>query len=203
MDHDFLKGESRERPFTPPAEPSILLWLGVLLALLAIVYAGYRVNEWANHPPPSATRTQPPSNSSPPSRQASEHSPQTSIPSVTDPGARTITKCVISGKTSYGDGNCAGGVTTQVTTKVNQNLMTSVRPQVPAQTGEPASQIATVTKSESSNAGMENKIRCDALEAKIASLDAMARQPQTPQMQDWIKDERRKARDERFRIPCN
>jgi hypothetical protein len=110
---------------------------------------------------------------------------------------------VVNGKTSYGDGNCAtGGVATQVTTKANHNLMAAVRPQTPARTEEQVSQLAIVPRSESTNAAAETKLRCEALEARIVSLDAMGRQPQTLPTYDWIRDERKKTRDEQFRIPC-
>jgi hypothetical protein len=43
---------------------------------------------------------------------------------------------------------------------------------------------------------------CKALDASITQYDAMARQPQTGQMQDWITGEKKKARDRQFRIHC-
>lgn len=46
------------------------------------------------------------------------------------------------------------------------------------------------------------KAQCDALDARIKHYDAMARQPQSGQMQDWISAERKKARDQQFRLRC-
>lgn len=46
------------------------------------------------------------------------------------------------------------------------------------------------------------KAQCDALDAKVKHYDAMARQPQTGQMQDWISAERKKVRDQQFRLRC-
>jgi hypothetical protein len=43
---------------------------------------------------------------------------------------------------------------------------------------------------------------CAALEARIVSYDAVARQPQTAQRQDWIRQERKKARDQQARLRC-
>ncbi len=43
---------------------------------------------------------------------------------------------------------------------------------------------------------------CDALDARVKHYDAMARQPQSGQMQDWISAERKKARDQQFRMRC-
>jgi hypothetical protein len=45
-------------------------------------------------------------------------------------------------------------------------------------------------------------VECKALDAQITQFDAMARQPQSGQMQDWITGEKRKARDRQFRIRC-
>jgi len=202
MDHDFLKGDNRERPFTPPPEHPFLRWLGALLTLLVLLYAGYRVTEWMNDRSPAAPTKQAPTASNNANGPTTAPPPRTSAPSVSDPETRTVTKCVVNGKTSYGDGSCAGGVTTQITTKANHNQMAAVRPEVPVQTEAPVSQATTVTADEPKSSAMEIKSRCEALEAKIASLDAMGRQPQTLQTYDWIRDERKKARDEQFRIHC-
>ena len=41
-----------------------------------------------------------------------------------------------------------------------------------------------------------------AQDAPITQLDNMARQPQTVQMHDWIRDQRSKARDRQFQLRC-
>ena len=46
------------------------------------------------------------------------------------------------------------------------------------------------------------KAQCDALDARVKHYDAMARQPQSGQMQDWISAERKKVRDQQFRLRC-
>ena len=43
---------------------------------------------------------------------------------------------------------------------------------------------------------------CEALDQRVVHLDAMARQPQSGRKQDWISAERKKARDEQFRLRC-
>ena len=43
---------------------------------------------------------------------------------------------------------------------------------------------------------------CANLAAIVANLDSQARQPQSSQMQDWIKDQRQRARDRQFRLQC-
>lgn len=43
---------------------------------------------------------------------------------------------------------------------------------------------------------------CKALDERVTQLDAMARQPQSGQMQDWIRGERKTARDRQFALRC-
>lgn len=49
---------------------------------------------------------------------------------------------------------------------------------------------------------MDRSAECSGLAARIAQLDALARQPQSGPTQDWIKDEKRTARDRQFRLRC-
>lgn len=46
------------------------------------------------------------------------------------------------------------------------------------------------------------KAECAALDARVQHLDSMARQPQGAQTHDWIRGERKKARDRQFEIRC-
>lgn len=43
---------------------------------------------------------------------------------------------------------------------------------------------------------------CTSLDARVTHLDAMARQPQGAQTHDWIRSERKRARDRQFEIRC-
>ena len=47
-----------------------------------------------------------------------------------------------------------------------------------------------------------NQLACRALDEEVNRLDAWARQPQSAQMQDWIRSKRQNARDEQFRLHC-
>jgi hypothetical protein len=49
---------------------------------------------------------------------------------------------------------------------------------------------------------VDKQPECRALSAKIANIDTTARQPQTGQMQDWLTQEKRKARDRQFQLRC-
>ena len=44
--------------------------------------------------------------------------------------------------------------------------------------------------------------RCAALEDRVRELDAMAREPHSAPMQDWIRSQRKLARDTQFRLRC-
>ncbi|MCK6426674.1 MAG: hypothetical protein L6Q75_16545 [Burkholderiaceae bacterium] len=50
--------------------------------------------------------------------------------------------------------------------------------------------------------GQGKAAECKALDARITQLENMARQPQTGQMQDWIRDQKSKARDRQFGLRC-
>ena len=68
---------------------------------------------------------------------------------------------------------------------------------------KPATNTTTITNTVINNSGGYNKAaECQALAAEISSYDAMARQPQTGQMQDWITAQKRRARDRQFHIHC-
>ncbi len=43
---------------------------------------------------------------------------------------------------------------------------------------------------------------CKALDAHITRLDAMARQPQSGERQDWLRSQKQKARDRQFQLRC-
>jgi len=50
--------------------------------------------------------------------------------------------------------------------------------------------------------GQSKGEECKALDAHITQLDAQARQPQTAQMQDWLRSQKQKARDRQFQLRC-
>jgi hypothetical protein len=47
-----------------------------------------------------------------------------------------------------------------------------------------------------------NRAQCKSLDARVEQLDAMARQPHSAQTQDWIRGERKAARDRQFALRC-
>lgn len=78
-------------------------------------------------------------------------------------------------------------------------------------------QVAIATQQQRSSAALINsnsvapntvdssstrQTECRALDEQVVKLDAMARQPQSPQVQDWIAARRKEARDRQFRLRC-
>lgn len=69
---------------------------------------------------------------------------------------------------------------------------------------QPAINTTTVTHTTIvNNSPAESHLtECKALDAQITNYDAMARQPQSGQMQDWITAQKKKSRDRQFSIKC-
>lgn len=79
-----------------------------------------------------------------------------------------------------------------------QRMAASRALQQGAPTTNTNSATTTITTSSISSTGSQ----CKALDAEIAGYDAMARQPQSGQTQDWIAEQRRKARTKQFGLHC-
>ncbi len=209
MDRDYMHEKGRRRPFGPP--PDRFSTLSKVLIFVAVLFLLYKVADWKLN-----QRARPTQPSSPTSQNepATAVRPSTQLPAAiprqaesaykyvqpTESGTRTVTKCVVNGKTSYGDGACTqGSVVSRVTTRQDHNLMDAVRPQPAARTETTFTQETVVTHSPTVDA---KKAECVLIDTQIKNLDAMARQPQSGQTQDWITAERKKLRDRQFRIPC-
>lgn len=65
----------------------------------------------------------------------------------------------------------------------------------------PASAPPTHTAAEES-AAQQRIAECRRLDARVNYLDSMARQPQSGAMQDWLRGERKLARDRQFSLRC-
>ncbi len=121
-----------------------------------------------------------------------------------DPARQTIMKCIENGRVTYGDGACNGElVEVPVDTRNNvvepdrQTLEYMARPRQPDSPPAPAATIsrgAAPTRS--------GQTECQAIDAQIAAIDAQARQPQTAQMQDLLKDQRAKLRGRQNDLRC-
>jgi hypothetical protein len=69
--------------------------------------------------------------------------------------------------------------------------------------GGASTMITTTTNQTSSGpSALEIQAECIALDARITNLDSQARQPQSGQMQDWLRTKRKQARDRQFSLRC-
>lgn len=196
--------KARPRPFSPPptrvALSSTNIVLGVVIAL-AVAFGVYQWRQPERVPGVAPQKTAPATSPSrAPQRTDPTPAPLAGIPE----GARVVTKCVVNGTTSYGDAACAQGArSTQVITKANHNLLAGLTPEQMAA----ANQIKAVPPTmphfnDNARAAVSNADECKRIDAEITQLDAMARQPQSGQMQDWISQQRKERRDRQFRIRC-
>lgn len=203
---DTWREPDRQRPFSPPPTNSGT-W-GTVLIVVAVLFAVYKMAEWkfdqrtaepAGAPAASAAPQMIQRDAKPPKQAALPAPPKPSVP-----GTHIVTKCVVNGKTSYGDGTCTPGATASLlTTRDNHNLMTAVQPEaITPLEAAVAQPDAVVQSSPTVPIASAKKLQCQALEATVKNLDAQSRQPQGPQMMDWIKAERKKARDQQFRLSC-
>ncbi len=189
---------TKTRPFRPER---LVVWVVVALAIALSLY------QWHQSSPPPSPTTQPasPISPPPPRHQAAPRTDHLHIPSAALPeGARAVTKCVVNGTTSYGDASCGQGAkTTQVITRPDHNLLQGMTPeqlaaarkvQIIAPANTPFTTAPTPVVSTAS--------ACQTIDAEIIQLDALARQPQSGQMQDWISQQRKALRDQQFRLGC-
>lgn len=203
INQEDIKTTGRDRPFSPPPESSVKNWLIGILTVIAVVYLGFRSVHWLQNsrPPSKAVETVYPNAKQPPSKAIST-SPAQNRPVE----ANVVTKCVLQGKVSYSDDGCPqGAITSKVATNTNQNLMAAIKVPVAVQATNPEQPLPLpMTAQVNPGAAYASlKAECAELEARIKYLDSMARQPQSGQTQDWIREERKKARDRQARITCN
>lgn len=211
MDRDYMKDTGRDRPFSPPPESSMTGWLVKLVVFACVIYFGFKLVQWidnrsipaqsksvATATTPKETQLQQPTAQLPPQPIPSD----SQTPDAAGQPAM-ITKCVINGKTSYGDDSCASGaVTSKVATKVNQNLLVAVKAAPPTQVRAPEPAPVVIAQTSPNQDQATLKAECSFLEGRIKYLDDLARQPQSGQTQDWIRDQRKTARDRQFAIRC-
>lgn len=208
MDRDYMHEKGRQRPFSPP--PEKFGTLSKVLIFVVVLFLLYKAADWKLNQHAAKLVSTPPATTpepvSRPAEPAAPSFPQTSpYSSATEAtgSRRTVTKCSVNGKTSYGDASCADGAkATQIVTKENHNLMVAIRVPAATKTEEPAQSPSVLAQSDPGVDQAAMKAECNALEERIKYLDAMARQPQSGQMQDWIREDRKKARDRQVRIPC-
>lgn len=213
IDRDYMHERRAERAFAPQASATSTLFK--VLECMASLFLLYKIADWQLgkraigltaqalqqvRPSPIQPPLQP--EVSPRVRETGapmyQHAPEPAA------GTRVVTKCIVNGKTSYGDGPCASGaVTTQVATRADHNLMAPVRIQSTTTTQTTFSPAPlVVAQNDALPDYAATKSECQMLDAHIKHLDSMSRQPQDAPTMDRIRDERKNARDRQFRIPC-
>lgn len=199
-----------EQTFRPPASSNRSLY--VVLVVLAVLLWLALSQEWLTFQRGGSDRSPPRTGGT--ANLGESNVPQTdATPSGSLPGERPrtsqITKCISStGVASYMDGVCPAGTrTTTVTVKPDSNLADGM-----SATAREASMRANRAWAQA-QADHERRVamnvsvngsagECKDLEAYILSLDAAARQPLSAQRQDWIRSERKSARDRQFALRC-
>jgi hypothetical protein len=206
MERDYMHEKHRKRPFSPPPERFNLGTLGMVFVFIGALFFLYKVADWKVNHPSAQHASQPVAESAPkpvPRPVQAPTQPANSITSDSTAGVTKVTKCVVKGKTNYGDGSCPhGSISSQITTRDNHNLMAAVRPETVHRVETPAAQYSVEVQPSSFHDAAAKKSECHALNAQIERWDTMARQPQGAQTQDWIRDQRKKARDRQFLLRC-
>ncbi|MES2977782.1 MAG: hypothetical protein V4731_05105 [Pseudomonadota bacterium] len=212
MDLDKKRAEM-DRPFAPPQEQTLIGLLGWVLIFLVLVCVSFSGRQsWLDRNSVGKPgRVETGSDSSQFTARAPAQSPDAQQQplgakeeSALGPGIRVVTKCVINGKTTYGDERCPQGATTgALVTKADHNLMaglTASQPAAPTQV--PSEQASHFPITPAGNVTLANASECKILDEEIALLDSIARQPQSGQMQDEITRRKRAHRDRQLRIRC-
>ena len=216
------QGEAMPSFMRPPEERSAASILTMVLVFLFALFVLYKGADWwlAKHAVqqqqqrPASSKPEPVTQvarPSPPAEQpqARPVNPRpTELPAYPAPqaGSVVVTKCVAKDKTGYSEGACPpGSIASAVAIDPRVNVIEAPRIAItePAVEAPAAAQPSnSVRVSQVDYAHLDRKAECQALNAHIEKLDAWSRQPQTAQLQDWIRDERKKARDKQFGIRC-
>ena len=217
MDRDYMNERRARQAFNPAPKKSAANTLFIVLVFVAALFFLYKLADWqlnkrasgiAAQSTPKAQRTpnQPPAGQEPFAlpRESGLRPYQDHDAPAPPASNRVVTKCIVNGKTSYSDAPCASGaVATQVTTRADHNIMAPVRVAASTTTETTYSPApVAVAQNTAPSDYAAKKLECDSLDARVQYLDSMSRQPQGAQTMDWIRDERKKARDRQFRIPC-
>lgn len=126
--------------------------------------------------------------------------------SATEPGK--INKCVLNGKTIYSNAQCPTGAEVKSVELHDSAGIVSPPKEVLSEltAKRKAAELAAERELEAQQrvvrASSSNRDECQWLEKRIEYLDSLARQPQSGQMQDWIKEQKAAARSRQFAIHC-
>ncbi len=211
MDRDYMRESERKRTFAQSPTSPFFGWLFKIALFTVILYFGFkfahRLDVQRKPPAKPVVEVMVPASTAPivpaplpkPAQQTIIYPPVQSIPEQTN----VVTKCIVQGKVTYSDVGCpAGAITKNIATNNNQNLMVAVTAPVSAPVTGAGQALPISARINPGSDYAATKAECTALDRQIESLDSMARQPQSGQMQDWIRGERAKARDKQFKLRC-
>jgi hypothetical protein len=141
-------------------------------------------------------------------RRPQEHRSTDRLSPVLPPIGQRVVKCQSrTGAATYSDTHCAAGSrSTEIQLTPDVNLADGMSTE---------DRLASLRENQAlARATLEHELRmaqgqidgsdskCESLASLIVSLDAQARRPQSAHMQDWIKGQRRHARDRQFALRC-
>ncbi|MGB7480842.1 MAG: hypothetical protein WA924_10970 [Burkholderiaceae bacterium] len=118
-----------------------------------------------------------------------------------------IVKCTVNGKITYSNTGCephqkqerlelvdSAGIVSPSRAQIDATLARSRQERQRELAG--GGKVMTIGRTEA------DQLECESLQAHIARLDAVARQPQYAKTQDWITEERRKATNRQNALHC-
>jgi hypothetical protein len=125
---------------------------------------------------------------------------------IPPPVAHGIRKCTVGGKTTYSNSECPEGTQTKAVVLHDSGGIVSppkadllmLMAQRKAAEGQHGGRQSVVTMGTPQSATEE----CGLLDQHVQYLDSKARQPQSATTQDWIRQERSKARDRQVALHC-
>ena len=196
-----------ERGLRPKGERHWLLWLALAVLLVFIAWRGA---EWllARQPERAARPAAAPPVVRLPTVPSPADAPDVRARPAPQAESYGVTKCLsATGQAAYSDGPCpAGSRATTVWVQPDLNLadgMSAAEREASMQNNSAvAAEVQQHERRVAQNPGGDVLGECAALGERIRWVDAMARQPQGAQMQDWLANEKKMARDRQFRLRC-
>ncbi len=218
QDRDYMRDRrdgDKVLQFRPaPQKTSVLT---IVLYVVAALYVLYQAALWWQNKQPLTKPAAEPSVALPPSGnlgadvpRALQPQPQRTTQTQPNqpPAPGTVSKCVLNGKLTYSDAACP-----------KDAVVGSVKlpPPVPVD-AYPQARTVPVPSAvlESSSAGPEpqptlhtpsqaapaKSAECKSLDELVKQIDIRALQPQSLQLQDMLREDRKKARDRQFFLGC-
>lgn len=140
----------------------------------------------------------------PPSKQRPMSSQNSQPDAIAQPGK--VTKCIVNGKILYSNEACPKGAKVQaVQLHDTAGVVSPPKEELADLTARRiASERVYSQRSQQQVSVLESskKAECDELGKYIEWLDGMARQPQSGQMQDWIKERKAATQSRQYVLHC-